>query len=160
MNKQFLAVVSAAVLLLVGVFVVGAIYEEMPANDEVNVEGEGLVVDYDTPQKVDETYGDKYYDDEQVYDSTGTALEEGVDYDWNPETQEVTFNDTAATTVGENATIDYNFDAKPEAARNSIGTIGSAFQLGAVSVIVLVAGLILNLVGGFGSNGRNRGGRR
>jgi hypothetical protein len=37
-----------------------------------------------------------------------------------------------------------------------LNTTGSAFQLGAVAVIVLVAALILSLVGGFGMNGGRR----
>lgn len=44
------------------------------------------------------------------------------------------------------------------ATSNVKSTTGSAFQLAAVAIIVLVAGLILSLVGGFGQS--SQGGRR
>lgn len=44
-------------------------------------------------------------------------------------------------------------DELAEATNTTVDTTGSAFTLGAVALIVLVAALILNLIGGIGGNG-------
>jgi len=150
-------VVTVAVMLLVGVFVVASVFGSIPATATTVVTGESITIDYDNTTTVDETYGESYYDNETIT-YNGTTLTEGTDYEWYPSNQSVKWYSTTDTDDGATAEIDYAFDHKPDMARNSIGTIGSAFTLGAVSIIVLVASLILGLVGGFGNGGRR--GRR
>ncbi|GAA0304000.1 hypothetical protein GCM10009066_17460 [Halarchaeum salinum] len=105
---------------------------------------------------VDETYGSAYRENETVT-AGGTTLSEGTDYEWYPSNQSVYWYGTTNVSDGGTASITYSFDHKPETARRSIGTISSAFSIGAVAVITLVASVILGLVGGFGgSRGRRR----
>ncbi|MBP1987238.1 hypothetical protein [Halolamina salifodinae] len=157
MEDAFNQVVTVAVMLLVGVFVVASIFSTLPATSVVAVSGESVTIDYGNTTTVDDTTGESYYDNETITYS-GANLTEGTDYEWYPSNQSVRWYNSTNTDDGATAEIDYAYDAKPEMARNSIGTIGSAFTLGAVAIIVLVASLILGLVGGFGGGGRR--GRR
>lgn len=152
-------VVTVSVMLIVGVYLISAIFGTMPASATSTVHNESITVDVGNSTTVAKTYGTNYRDNETVLNSTGATLVEGSDYDWYPSNESVHWYSTNNTTDGASASITYTFDHKPDMARNSIGTIGSAFTLGAVAVIVLVASVILALVGGFGSNG-SRGRRR
>ena len=157
MDDSFNRVITVAVMLLVGIFVVSSIYGTMPAMSTTAVANESVSVDYGNWTQVDQTYGEQYYGNETVYSSTGQVLVEGTDYEWSPSNQSVTFYDTNSTTAGATGSISYAFDHKPDTARNAVGTIGQSFVLGGTAVIVLVASLLLGLIGGFGGR---RGGRR
>ena len=160
--NSFQQVTAASTILIVGVFVVSSVFGTMPAMAMGSVANEQVNADVGNWTQVDETYGEHYYENETVQNSSGANLTEGTDYEWSPSNQSVKFYNTASVSDNETMTISYWFDAKPEAARSSIGTIASAFSLGAVAVIVVVAALILNLIGGFGGGGGGRrgGGRR
>ncbi|ADQ68450.1 hypothetical protein ELS19_14370 [Halogeometricum borinquense] len=158
MEDSFNQMVTVAVMLIVGIYVVSSIFGTMPAMATSSVANESITIDVGNATSVDKTYGEKYYENETITNSSGTNLTEGTDYEWYPGNHSVAWYSTTSTTDGATAEIDYAFDHKPDMARNSIGTIGSAFVLGAVAVIVLVAALILGLVGGFGGGGRR--GRR
>lgn len=156
MEESFNKVVAVAVTLIVGVYVVAAIFGTMPAFALTTVTNESVTVDYGNSTQVDETWGENYLENETVYNSNGAELTEGTDYEWYTSNQSVYWYNTSNTTDGANASITYSFEHKPDAARQSIGTIGSAFTLGAVAIIVLVASLILAMVAGFGANSRGR----
>lgn len=158
MEGRFNSVVTVATMLIVGLFVVSTIYGTMPASETVAVTNESITIDVGNATQVDETYGTSYDKDETVYNSSGVRLTEGTDYQWYTDNQSVVWYSTSSVTDGATANISYSFDAKPQMARTSIGTISSAFTLGAVAVIVLVASLILAFVSGFGGSGRR--GRR
>jgi len=144
-------------MLIVGIYVVAAIFGTVPATETTAVANESITIDYSNTTSVDETYGETYYDNETItYD--GTTLDEGTDYEWYPGNHSVAWYNTADTSDGASAEIDYAFDHKPDAARNSVGTIGSGFTLGAVTILVLVASVILGHISAFGGHGRR--GRR
>jgi hypothetical protein len=79
-----------------------------------NVSGESITVNYDDPQTVAED-GDAYSETVTVRDENGTQLEAGTDYRWNDRTGAVEWLDTAETSDGETAEIDYQaLDAPAE----------------------------------------------
>lgn len=156
MEDNFKQVVTLAILLIVGVYLVGAVYGSVPASETTTVTNESVTINYSTSIQVSETYGETYFDNETVYNSSGAELTEGTDYEWYPDNQSLRFYSTTSTTEGNEANVTYSFDAKPGMARSAIGPISSSFALGAVAVIVAVAALILALVSGFGTSTRGR----
>lgn len=158
-SARFQSVVGGAVVLIVGLYIVASLFGTMPADEFHQVENESLTQDVGNWTQVSETYGSHYYENETVNNSSNTTLVEGTDYEWNPDNQSVYFYATANTNDGATAYVTYSFDAKPEMARTSVGTIGDAFSLGAVAVLVFVAVFILQTLGGFSGAGGGRGRR-
>lgn len=159
MQDAFKTVAAAATVLIVGLYIVSAIFGTMPASETHAISNESITVDVGNNTQVAESYGTKYYDNETVRNASGTTLTEGTDYEWYPSNASIHWYSTSSVNDGATANVSYAFDSKPAAARNSIGTIGNSFTLGAVAVIVVVAALILNAIGGFGASGGG-GGRR
>lgn len=156
MNDTLKSVAVAASIVLLGIFVISAIYGGMATNVHT-VEGESITADVGNTTQVAEDYGESYYDNESITNSSGTLLVEGDDYDWFTSNGSVQWYDTGNVSDGEEMSIDYAFDAKPERPRESIGVMSSAFRLAGVIIIVLTASLVLAAVAGFDKLGR--GGR-
>lgn len=166
-NDKLLSVVSAAVIIIVGIFVLSQVYGTIPQDDVFSVTNstnQTVTVDYDQVQRVDppDTAFDEVkslQDDEVVVNSTdGRPLQEGTDYEWNTSDKKIAFIGGVTTNEGTPVTLVYDYEARPALARDTIGPLGDSMVLGAVAVIVVVAAAILNMIGGFGS--MNSGGRR
>lgn len=139
------------VMLITSIFVVSAIYDTMP-DDSFTEENESVTVALDTWTELGYAgVATSSTDDEAVYNATGTLLVEGTDYEYEPSNVSIQFlSSSVDVSEDEEATVTYNYEAKPELARDAMPTISSAFTLGAVAGIVLIAAMILGLVGGFG----------
>lgn len=149
MTDTLKSIAVAASIIILGLFVVSAIFGTMPADELNKVDNETITADVGNATQVEESYGAQYYDNETITNASGTQLQEGTDYDWDTDTGEVSWYDTANVSDGEEMSIDYAFDAKPQAARDSIGIISNAFTLGAVAVVVVVVTVVLATLGGF-----------
>lgn len=158
MNEDFNTVVSAAVLLIVGLFVVSQVFGAMPASETRTVENETITIDVGNSTQVEQSHGEHYYDNETVWNSTGSELTEGTDYEWHTDNASVQWFDTSSTNDGSDGNITYSFDQRPQMARDVLPTISDSFSLGAVALIVLIAAVILAHVARFndGSGGRSR----
>lgn len=153
-------IAGAAAMLIIGLYIISSVYGTVPASDFHKVHNETITQDvgnYTQLAKADIAVTG--YNNATVYNQSGGLLTAGNDYKYATGNTSIKILSSANTTDGNTANVTYAFDAKPASARNSIGTIGSSFALGAVAVIVLVAAYILSLIGGFGSNG-GAGGRR
>lgn len=139
------------VLLITSIFVVSSIYDTTP-DDSFTEDNESVTVALDTWTELGYAgIATSSTDDEAVYNATGALLVEGTDYEYEPSNVSIQFLSTSSdVSAGEEATVTYNYEAKPKMARDVMPTISSAFTLGAVAGIVLIAALILGLVGGFG----------
>jgi hypothetical protein len=158
MQDSFNKVVAGASMLIIGLYIVSTMFGTMPASEFHDVDNETVVVDHGNTTQLEQAYGDSYYENETALDSSGAVLVEGTDYEFYPGNASIYWYSAGSTTDGENADVSYAFDAKPEAARTSVGTVGNAFTLGAVAVIVVVAALILGIISrGFGNQQRGGG---
>ena len=139
------------VMLITSIFVVSAIYDTTP-DDSFTEENESVTVTLDTWTELGYAgVATSSTDDEAVYNAAGTLLVEGTDYEYEPSNVSIQFlSSSVDVSEDEEATVTYNYEAKPELARDVMPTISSAFTLGAVAGIVLIAAMILGLVGGFG----------
>lgn len=155
-SATFRMVAIAAVTLVIGIFITSAVYDTVPS-DDFTVDNESVTINYSETYTVENAdIARSFYDNKTVYNSSDSELTEDTDYTFNTTSGELEFLDTADTTEGNEASITYSYEAPPEMASDTIGTVGSAFTLGAVAIIVLVAALILNLLGGLGG-GRGGG---
>lgn len=97
-----------AVVLLVLVAFLAAVGPAALADgaQETAVGNEPIAVEYDHQTSVEDD-GIEYDEDVDVRNGDGDELVEGTDYDWHASTGNVTWIDTAATTEGETARVDY-----------------------------------------------------
>lgn len=149
-----LVVVGA--LLIIGLVVISSVYAASPTETHA-VDDENVTVDYQNKQQLDP--GEEVFswsDTITVNASDGTTLTEGTDYEYYSNNGSIQFLNTSATTEGNTATVDYEYEAPPQMAQSVIGPISSSFDLGSVLPIVIVAGAILAYLRGFGSGGSRR----
>lgn len=154
MSDTLKTVAVAAAIIIAGLFAVSAIFGAMPASELVTVDNETITADVGGTTQVSEDYGESYYDNESITNSSDTELVDGTDYEWNTDNGTVSWFDTANVSDGEQMSISYALDAKPAMARNSVGVVATAFELVALAVIALTAGLVLASAGVLGGGGR------
>jgi len=144
-------------MLIVGLYLVSSVFGAIPASEHHNITNESVTQNVGNWVKLkNASIARKTYGNETVYNSSGTKLTAGTDYKFATSNTSIEFLSSGSTNNGSAANVSYSFDARPASARNSIGTIGQAFTLGAVAVIVLVAALILSLIGSGMSGGGGR----
>ena len=135
---------AAAAMLFVGIFVVIAgasvAWADAPTHEET-VLNESVTADHGTTVQVDPASDVAWsgaLDNETVRDSTGSELDEGTDYEWNPENGTVTFLSSGSTADGESATVSYTWLSKSENAVNWYGPIAALVNV--LPIFALVAG--------------------
>jgi hypothetical protein len=115
----------AFVVITVGAFIVlqigGAGLSEAGTADET-VQNESIIINYSQPTSVstaNDRYTQGYNDTVTVYNSSGTELTAGTDYDWNASAGAVTWYNTSQTTEGNTAEITYQYSQNVESVRAS-----------------------------------------
>ncbi|QSG02517.1 hypothetical protein [Natranaeroarchaeum sulfidigenes] len=148
-------IVAVGAMLIIGMLVIGSVYATVPT-DTASVTDEEVIMDIEEPVALDP--GEDAFSFSETIDvelDDGTPLEEGTDYEWDSDEGEIQFLDSADVTDGDPAYVDYEYEAPDEMAQSIIGPLSSAFDLGSVLPIVIIAGSILFFLRGFGS-GENR----
>ncbi|MBW2632093.1 MAG: hypothetical protein JRC90_10140 [Deltaproteobacteria bacterium] len=153
--------VTVAIMLIVGITVLGSIYDTMPdvtqsvdaetfnsgefndwSYDEANATGQGPWVQLAHANIVNGS--------EKVYNST-TTFTRDTDYKMNYTDGAISV--LASSTKMYNNTdysIDYDWVGVSEMATDVVPVIGNAFTLMSVVIIVMAAGVILTVLTGFG----------
>lgn len=103
------------------------------------VANEPITVDYGTNTSVDNASAVEYSDSVTIT-FNGSTLEAGTDYVWNATSGEVDWKNTAATTDGDTAHIDYTYYYRTEAT-TLIGGVIRPF--GRVLALLLVAAIVM-----------------
>jgi hypothetical protein len=154
MEDRFTQVVGAAVILIIGVFVFSSIVATSPTVTDT-VTNESITVNHGEYVAVDNaSVATDFSQNVTVYNSSGSELTEGTDYEWAATNGSVKFLAAGSTTDGNTANITYTYTAHTENVRTVTGTVSSAFQLAGTAVLVVVAALILRITGTFGGSGR------
>jgi hypothetical protein len=161
MEGSFKTAVSGAAVLVIGVYIVGALVGAMPAADTTNVATVNETVGgfgYNNSVVVGPVDGSvaEAYDNETVTEG-GIDLTEGTDYEYHASNNTLVFLSGGSLTQGDVVEVTLYYRPLPDSAAGALDTFGSAFTLGAVAVLVLFAALILAYIGSFGRMG---GGRR
>lgn len=103
---------------------------------------ESTTVNYTADYTVEATrlYQPTIYDNESVFDDTagGPSLEDGTDYDFFPDNGTLRFYDTAATSSGDTAHIEYNATA-PTQEQQYMTTSIVVVAIGSAFVVLMVA---------------------
>lgn len=143
---------TEAVLLLVfvvgilgfGIVAVSATYED--AEEHVIVTNESFVQDVGnwTPvDAADEAGLIRFNDTVTVYNSSGSELTEGTDYEWAPANGSVLISDTASTTDGASASVTYEYDRRPEQSTAMLAPLRTLFEIGGVLPLAVGGGALL-----------------
>jgi len=145
--------VTVAAALIVGIFVVASLFSAIPANTEFSATNETHTISSSpseyfelTHEEIDKTA--ENLDVLHVYNATGGEV--GTSY-YNVNTSDFTMNVTSDwnTSTGADGTdlnATYTFDNKPETSRDTIGTIGTGFNLGGIIPLVVAAVIILGYI--------------
>lgn len=156
-----MSIVVVGAMLLIGLIVVGAIYDTSGQDELLNTTA---TVDYGNSTTLDA--GEEVFEWDStvtVTNSSGTVLTDGTDYDWYPGNHSVVWYNTSQTTDGESVTVEAGYTSPTDDAESALGNIAAGFDLGSILPIVLPAGAVLAyLMGNFGGSGegRSRSGRR
>lgn len=133
---------KTAGLLIFGLFMIIAVanaaYADTPES-VVTVDNETVTQQVGEYQAADGASDDRFvtaYDNETVYNASGTELEEGVDYVWNDTDATILFKDTARTSDGGSADVSYAYDAKSADTARFHGIIKPT--IGVMPVLVFV----------------------
>lgn len=143
----------AFVVLVAGAFVlfqIGGVGLSQAGTDEVTQTNESVVIDYSGSTRVSaatDRYTVGFYDNETVYNQSGSQLVEGTDYTWNTSTGRIAFQNTSNTSDGNTANITYAYDQNVEEIRQSepvihriIDAVGGPIVF---APLVTFAGLVL-----------------
>jgi hypothetical protein len=131
---------GVVVLLIVAVLSTSAAFT---GATQVYTETDNVTVDYTSEHPtVTSQAAASFLDNETVTNETGETLVEGVDYDWNTTTGNVTFNDTSKTSVGETVTVDFAYNGYSDETIASRDVLGLAFRIGAILTLVGAAVVI------------------
>lgn len=159
-RRTALALTVVGGMLLVGVIIVGAVYDATPTHDAEFNDTVEADLDAATPLEPGETVTE-WESSVSVTNSSGTSLTAGTDYEWHPSNGSLTWSDTAQVTDGESMTVVAGYSSPTDAAEDNIGRIGSGFDLGAIVPVVLAAVAVLGVLAmGFGGGGGGRSQRR
>jgi len=130
---------GALVLIITIGFIVAGLPAALAEGAVSNSVGnEPITVDYSNESSVDESGVD--YNSSVTITADGTTLEDGTDYVWDDSTGNVTWNDTAATTDGEQAYISYDVEQITDES-NQLARIVSAYTLPLALLVLLILGL-------------------
>lgn len=153
-----LAVVAAGLALTIGL--TASAYSNTPTHVE-SAENESLTQDFDTYQTVTKSQDPElvnFYDNESVYNSQGQELNEGTHYEWNTTDGSILFLSSGKTNEGNNASINYWVEERPDSAADKLGPIANFLDIaGILPLLLIVAGVfgaIKQLNTGAGTGGR------
>lgn len=146
---RFAVLALFAVTILLGA---NAAYASPDATVLESVDNERLTVNYSVDSSVDGAqYARSYLDNETIVEAdNGNTLEDGVDYEWDTTTGNVTWYDTAETDPGENVTINYTYWRPTDGTRLTAGIMGIFGGLLGVLLLVVGVGAMWNISGGGG----------
>lgn len=139
----------AALALIVAFGLAGASVAFNDAALTYSVGGEEITQDVGGDVEVP-TEGEvvNFYDNETVYNSTGTVLEEGTDYDWDTQNGSVHFYDTESTSDGSIATVDYAYDAVDEDTSALAGVLNYGFYALLLGVVFIGGAKVVTFITG------------
>lgn len=105
------------IVLLLGVFLLGvggmqSGYDN--ATEAFTVTGEAANVDYDTEYNLSKSGEAESFNESIVVRANGTVLTEGSDYEWHQSRGNVSWINSSATSAGDAASIDYEYQDHPE----------------------------------------------
>jgi len=128
---------------LVLIIVLGAIVALGPAALAegavvVAVTDESITVDYDREVSVNESGLE--YNESVTITNDGTTLQEGADYEWNATTGNVTWYNTTSTSEGDEAQIDYEYEAVTEESQQ-LAQLISIFEIPLALLVLLLLGM-------------------
>jgi len=128
---------------LVLIIVLGAIVALGPAALAegavvVAVTDESITVDYDREVSVNESGLE--YNEPVTITNDGTTLQEGTDYEWNATTGNVTWYNTTSTSEGDQAEIDYEYEAVTEESQQ-LAQLVSIFEIPLALLVLLLLGM-------------------
>lgn len=156
------AIVSA--LIATGVIAVSQAYQDTPTDVEA-VEDEGFVQsvgEWTSVDAADESGVAGFSEEVTVQNQDGDTLTAGDDYEWDSDEGAVRILDTSNTEDGQDASIDYEYDQRPEDAIAMIGPLAAAFDMAGILPIVLAVAAVLSGLGVLSRSvsGGTYGGRR
>jgi hypothetical protein len=140
MANDLFGVVALLVVLGIGGVALGP--AAVAGGELVDVSGEPVTVGYGSPTAVDES-GERFTDEVRVTNASGAELDRRTDFRWNSTTGEITFLNTSSTTVGETATINYQYrqqTALTSGLADIINTLGVVLTFG---LMILAAGYVM-----------------
>lgn len=157
-NEAITKLVSVGAILVIGVLILGSVYAATPVDTKFQ-DDEQVTIDFQNNTQLDP--GEDVFEwgassTVTVNNSSGHTLTEGTDYEYYQSNGTIKWYNTADTSDGETATVDYEYEAPKQMAQSVIGPLASSFDLGAVLPIVMVAGMILFYLRGFGGGGSRR----
>lgn len=161
-TEATLLLVLVVAVLGFGVVAISATYGA--AEERVDVEDE-LVQDvgaWTAVDAVDEPGTVGFGANVTVTNASGAELDEGADYEWSAANGSLLILDTAATSDGQTATIDYDLDRRPPQSTAMLAPLRTLFDATGVLPLVVAGGAIFAAVSWMWSTGRSGsyGGRR
>lgn len=113
-----------------------------------DVVGESVIVDYDSPSRVD-VDADAYAETVNIT-VDGDALTAGTSYTWNADTGEVTWLSSQETKNGETASIDYSFAGGNQAGDDSNTVLSGVGSVLGLLMFLVAIGALISLLGSGG----------
>jgi len=140
--------VTVAIMLIVGIMVFGSIYDSMPTDVTQSVTAETFTTGV-WGQYVQLDHTNIVNNSESVYNSTTTFTKAG---NWTLNATDGTIATVVNSSILNSTaySISYTWTGISEMATDVIPTIGSAFTLASIIVIVMAAGAILLVLSKFG----------
>jgi hypothetical protein len=153
MRGSIWAVLVVAILVLVIAVGFGSAYDSAISTQEAD--NRSVAVKYAGPvSAVNGSEVVEIYDNESVYNSSDAKLEEGVDYDWNETSGNVSFFDTNATTSGEQASVTFYYRDRPQTTEHIMALIIGVLPALRMLFLMVVGGTLLVVaVAAFGGSG-------
>lgn len=110
------------VVLVLGVFLLGfggvqAGYDN--SLEAYTIEDEAATVDYESETNLSKSGAAESFNRSITVTVDGSELSEGDDYEWHPDRGNVSWINSTATSDGDTAFIDYQYDDHPEATQFS-----------------------------------------
>lgn len=113
-----------------------------------DVEGESIIVDYDSPSRVD-VDADAFGETVNIT-ADGDVLTAGTSYTWDASTGEVTWLSSNETTDGETAYIDYSFTGGNQAGNDSNTVLTGVGSVLGLLMFLVAIGALISLLGSGG----------
>lgn len=131
---------------IMGSFAMEASYQETP-DRVIDVRDEEMVVQTDGPNAVQNADARGLRDEIVIYHQ-GEQLDRGEDFEWDPNTGEVTFNASSpSVTEGELALVSYAYEDRSQAVRESRPIFEDVAGLLPYVALLLIPVIILSVMG-------------
>ena len=136
-----LIVIVGAVGLYVGIMIIDTTTNTMPMQGRTDITNETWTVN--TGTYVELANGDIVEDSETVWNSSGTEMVRGTDYEMNYTSGEIKALSGGDLTDGNTAEISYEYKHRTDTFNTIDSNVDSAFVLIGVGFIVIAAGFII-----------------